>query len=185
MDAEKEAVANQTELIEGYADFARKIAWGYAERYEQAAYGDIEAAAFRGLWKATRKFNPSKGRFTTIADFWVRAEIRKALKQDRLAQGLRVARDEDGETAAMVDVLEDRNAVDPAAAAKTGLMAERVKEAMAQVLNEKEAAVVSAVFGLDGVESCIAAAAEALGVSRQRGIQIYNNAMGKLRRAMA
>lgn len=185
MDANVEAKMSHEELVVAYTDFGRKIAWGYSERYEQAAYGDLEAAAIRGLWKAARKFDPAKGRFTTIADYWVKAEIRQALRQDRPIAGLRTAKDEEGEQTNMVDVLEDRNATDPAEATKLGLIAERVREAMAQALTAKEAELVAAVFGLNEAEVCIATAAEKMGLSRQRGAQIYDNAMAKLRRIMA
>ena len=186
--------AARTELANRNLRLVVSIAKHY--RNAQTPFMDLIQEGNKGLLKALDRFDPSLGyRFSTYATWWVKSHVMDAI--GNATRAYRIPAHRLGEYAAPesmsfesnVGVVESMMAANdtcaPAAdvAVHTRMLSASVREVMKQ-LTDRERAVLSARFGLDGREArSLEFLGQRLGITRERVRQIEARALEKLKRS--
>ncbi len=71
------------QFVQHYLPFAKSIAGQYARKNPSIGFDELYQAGQLGLVVAMGKFDPSRGRFTTVADYHVKNAIRDVIKNAR------------------------------------------------------------------------------------------------------
>jgi len=171
-----------------------------AKQYRNAntAFMDLIQEGNKGLLRALDRFDPSLGyRFSTYATWWIKSAVMDAIGS--ATRGMHIPAHRLGEVAApesmsfennvsMVESLMAANdSAVPAAevAVHTRMLAQEVRAVM-QELTDRERAVITARFGLDGREArSLEFLGQRLGITRERVRQIEARAIQKMQRSPA
>jgi len=179
MTSEEEREATRDELVTRNLRLAFFIANKW--RGNDVDFDDLRQEAIEGLMVAAGKFDPDKGRFTTIATQWVTHHVRRAVQKSRVLDRAINDRSDDEDRPVLVPAATsgEEGFVDPACAlerpddlAERSLMREYVL-ARLSTMSEKHQQVVSLYYGFDGdVPKTLKQIAETVGLSFQRVAQI-------------
>ncbi len=154
---------------------------------------DLVSEGNMGLMKAARKFDGERGlRFVNYAVVFVRQQIEKALKSESSERRVETAMS--GHTRSVDAPLSNKNNLSLLSVlvdANSPLADERVYNANVaaaveyalSLLDEREAQVVNAYFGIDQEHLTMAEIAVDMGLKRERVRQIRNRAIRSLRKA--
>lgn len=173
--------AERDELVETHLGLVGAIARAYASR--RLDREDLIAAGRVGLIRAAERFDPDRGfAFSTYATFWIRQEIREAL---RLAAPL-VAPPRPVQSIPQPNrevPIEEFAGDNPAIS--RGLESREdgaVLRIAMERLSDRERLVITRRFGLDGEPSeTLAAIGRRLSLTRERVRQIERSALDRLR----
>jgi len=174
----------RNKLIEHNQKFVAKIAGEYAGKIRGISYEDLLQEGNLGLFRAIEKYDPDKGRLTTYADAWIRANIRKFIEEwiaQRKAEVGEETRTEEGEKTSIFDITPAKGPT-PEAELQEKQRNRAIQIAM-EKLNDNEKFVIENRFmaanplKLDEV-------GKRLGVSMQRAKQIEDEAVAKMKKEM-
>jgi RNA polymerase sigma factor (sigma-70 family) len=91
----------------------------------------------------------------------------------------------EGESGELIDLIEDENAISPAAEVSSFLQHEHISSLLDK-MDEREREILSLRFGLyDGISRTLAETAKHFGLTRERVRQIESAAMEKLKMLMS
>ena len=179
-------------LIEANLRFVVVIARQY--QGQGLSMEDLVSEGNLGLMKAARKFDATRGlRFVNYAVVFIRQQIEKAVRKESDEQ--RVESTRDGQTRSVDAPLGSKanvsllsvlvNADSPQADQRVyNASLEDAIERSLQTLNEREAVVVNAYFGIGEERQTMAEIAERMSLKRERVRQIRDRAVRRLKKNM-
>ena len=153
---------------------------------------DLISEGAIGLMKAADHFDPSRGKaFVTFAAPYIRSSIETAISkvQPTLKDGAEVGLRSTDESLpvgsnnnfTLLNVLENKDAPHADSHIEQAEMATQLAQA-ASVLNEREHAVITRLYGIDCDRMTMAEAGQELGLKRERVRQIRDKALRKISR---
>jgi RNA polymerase sigma factor (sigma-70 family) len=157
---------NPPDEIERLVNDNRKLVAFFANQFEHrrlANWDDLISNGEIGLWRAARRYNPKKGKFSTYAAHWVRKYFFKAVEEQlrmwkvslnapRWNVSLNAPVGKSDEPKERGDVIADKTAATPAELLARGDDAERFNSLMAVAgLNDREKEIIKQRYGLNDV----------------------------------
>ena len=145
---------------------------------------DLISEGTIGIIKAAKKYDPSRGKpFVTFAAPYIRRSIEDAIRRVTGETPV-LSTDESlpvgsNNNYTLLNVLEDKDAPKADQALEQNALSDDLVRAIT-VLNEREQAVIRALYGIDTERQTMAEIGERLGLKRERVRQIRDKALRKL-----
>ena len=145
---------------------------------------DLISEGTLGIIKAAEKYDPSRGKpFVTFAAPYIRRSIEDAIRRVTGETPV-LSTDESlpvgsNNNYTLLNVLEDKDAPKADQALEQNALSDDLVRAIT-VLNEREQAVIRALYGIDTERQTMAEIGERLGLKRERVRQIRDKALRKL-----
>jgi RNA polymerase sigma factor (sigma-70 family) len=143
---------------------------------------EMMSLAFTGWLRAVAAYDPGRGSFMTLATFWARSTFRDAIRE-RLQEPREVSLDAEYNDAKLTEFLADQrdDYREYERCEAMPVEAEKVREALVW-LDHRELLAAEVYYGIDREPGLLRDIGALLGVSRERGRNIKDDALNELRK---